>query len=70
MLFYGMYGHVEIIEGLVKDAGSWVDGFLDAFTLENLCGRYTCGAPPNQTIWWIDDELTMRKRMMHALQLQ
>ena len=70
MLFYGEYRHVEIIEGLVKDAGSWVDGFLDVFTLENLCGRYTRGAPHNQTIWLIDDELTMRKRMMHALQLR
>ena len=70
MLFYGEYRHVEIIEGLVKDAGSWVDGFLDVFTLENLWGRYTRGAPHNQTIWLIDDELTMRKRMMHALQLR
>ena len=66
MLFYGEYRHVEIIEGLVKDKGSWVNGFLDVFTLENLCGTYTRGAPPNQTNWIIDDEFMMRKRMMDA----
>jgi hypothetical protein len=66
MLMYSEYRHSLVINGLVKDAGHWVDGFQDATVLRDLCAKHT---REDGTVYFIDGREKMVQRLRMVLNL-
>lgn len=66
MLMYSECRHTHEINGLVKDAGHWVDGFQDVTVLRDLCAKHT---RENGSVYFIDAGEMMEQRLRKALRL-